>query len=135
MDPKGVELYKVEPYVLAGDVYSCPPHVGRGGWTWYTGSAAWLYRTILEAVLGLHRRGDRLLVEPRIPPEWPGFEILYRFHSATYRIAVQNPEGIESGAATLWLDDQVQGEPVIPLTDDGRSHEVRVVIGPGSSGR
>src|SRR5262249_51137425 len=100
-DRKGVELYKVEPYVVAGDIYSRPPHVGRGGWTWYTGSAAWLYRTILETILGLHRRGDRLVVDPRIPPEWPDFEIVYRFRSASYRIAVQNSQGVESGAATV----------------------------------
>jgi cellobiose phosphorylase len=132
-DPKGVELYKVEPYVLAGDVYSRPPHVGRGGWTWYTGSAAWLYRTVLEVILGLQRRGDRLSVDPRVPPEWPGFEIVYRFRSSTYRITVQNPQGVESGAATVWVDGQLQVKPVIPLLGDGRSHEVRVVIAPGSA--
>ena len=90
---EGVERYKVEPYVVAGDVYSRPPHVGRGGWTWYTGSASWLYRTILEAILGFHRQGDRLTIDPCIPPDWPGFEITYRFRSATYRIAVENPRG------------------------------------------
>ncbi len=132
-DPQGVERYKVEPYVVAGDVYSRPPHVGRGGWTWYTGSASWLYRTILEAILGLYRRGDRLIIDPRIPPEWPGFEIVYRFRTATYRIAVQNPQGVESGRAAVWVNDQPQHEAVIPLVDDGRTHEVRVVIAPRRS--
>ena len=127
-DPEGVERYKVEPYVVAGDVYSRPPHVGRGGWTWYTGSAAWLYRTILESILGLHRHGDRLTIDPCIPPDWPGFEITYRFRSTTYRIAVENPRGLESGKAAVWLDGQAQAEPVIPLADDGRVHEVRVEI-------
>ena len=127
-DPQGVERYKVEPYVVAGDVYSRPPHVGRGGWTWYTGSASWLYRTILESILGLHRHGDRLAIDPRIPPDWPGYEITYRFRSATYRIAVENPRGLESGTATVWLDGQAQAEPLIPLADDGRSHDVRVEI-------
>jgi cellobiose phosphorylase len=132
-DPQGVERYKVEPYVVAGDVYGRPPHVGRGGWTWYTGSASWLYRTILEAILGLDRRGDRLIIDPRIPPEWPGFEIAYRFRTTTYRIAVQNPQGVESGNATVWIDDQPQHEAVIPLVDDGQTHEVRVVIAPRPS--
>jgi cyclic beta-1,2-glucan synthetase len=127
-DAKGVEAYKVEPYVVAGDVYGRPPHVGRGGWTWYTGSASWLYRTILESILGLHRHGDRLAIDPRIPPDWRGYEIIYRFRSATYRIAVENPGGLESGAATVWLDGQAQAEPTIPLADDGRSHDVRVEI-------
>ena len=86
---------------MAGDVYSRPPHVGRGGWTWYTGSASWLYRTLLEATLGLRREGDRLVIDPRIPPDWPGFEIVYRFRSATYRIAVQNPQGVESGTPAV----------------------------------
>ncbi len=129
-DPQGVERYKVEPYVVAGDVYSKPPHVGRGGWTWYTGSASWLYRTILEAILGLYRRGDRLIIDPRIPPDWRGFEITYRFRTTTYRIAVENPKGLESGTTAVWLDGQAQAEPLIPLADDGRSHEVRVVIAP-----
>jgi cyclic beta-1,2-glucan synthetase len=127
-DPRGVETYKVEPYVVAGDVYSRPPHVGRGGWTWYTGSASWLYRTILEAILGLHRHGDRLTIDPCIPPDWPGYEITYRFRSSTYRIAVENPKGLESGAATVQLDGQALAEPAIPLADDGRNHDVRVEL-------
>jgi cyclic beta-1,2-glucan synthetase len=127
-DPKGVETYKVEPYVMAGDVYSRPPHVGRGGWTWYTGSASWLYRTIVESILGLRRRGDRLSVAPCIPPDWPGYEISYRYRSATYRIAVDNPRGLETGSTTVQVDGQPQDEPIIPLVDDGRTHEVRVEI-------
>src|SRR5262245_36956918 len=128
-DPQGVERYKVEPYVVAGDVYGRPPHVGRGGWTWYTGSASWLYRTIVEAILGLHRHGDRLAIDPRIPPDWRGFEMMYRFGRSTYRIAVENPRGVESGRGTVWLDGQAQAEPISPLADDGRTHEVRVEIG------
>src|SRR5262245_19527844 len=127
-DPQGVETYRVEPYVVAGDVYGRPPHVGRGGWTWYTGSASWLYRTIVEAILGLHRQGDRLTIDPRISPDWPGFEITYRHRSSTYRIAVENPHGLESGTATVRIDGQTQPEAVIPLVDDGQSHEVRVEI-------
>ena len=127
-DPQGVETYRVEPYVVAGDVYSRPPHVGRGGWTWYTGSASWLYRTIVEAILGFRRHGDRLAIDPCIPPEWSGYEITYRFRSSTYRIAVENPRGLEAGRTTVWLDGQAQPEPLIPLADDGRTHQVRVEI-------
>ncbi len=127
-DPQGVETYKVEPYVVAGDVYSRPPHVGRGGWTWYTGSASWIYRTILESILGLRRHGDRLTIDPCIPPDWRDYEITYRFRSSTYRIAVENPKGLEFGSPTVWLDGQPQAEPIIPLADDGQDHEVRIEI-------
>ena len=78
---------------FAGDVYSRPPHVGRGGWTWYTGSACWFYQAVLESILGFHRLGDRLVFQPCIPPEWSHFEITYRFRSATYAITVENPTG------------------------------------------
>jgi cyclic beta-1,2-glucan synthetase len=129
-DSEGVERYKVEPYVVAGDVYSCTPHAGRGGWTWYTGSAAWIYRVILESILGIHRLGDRLQMSPCIPPAWTGYEVNYRYRSAVYRIAVENPSGAESGAAAVWLDNNVLPEPNVPLLDDGRTHHVRVVVGP-----
>ncbi len=89
-NPEGVNRYKVEPYVVAGDVYSCPPHEGRGGWTWYTGSASWFYQAILESVLGIHRRGDRIEIDPCIPPDWAGYEVTYHFRSAVYRIHVEN---------------------------------------------
>ena len=109
-DHAHMSRYKVEPYVVAGDVYSQPPHVGRGGWTWYTGSAGWLYRVGLESILGLHRAGDCLTLDPCIPPEWQGFTIRYRFRSATYHIAVENPEGRERGVAATSLD----GRPCNP---------------------
>src|SRR5260370_20172963 len=102
-DPAGVERYQVEPYVLAGDVYSRPPHVGRGGWTWYTGSAGWFYRVILESILGVHQFADRLEFKPSIPPEWSHFEITHRFQTATYIIKVENPHGAASGVAAVWL--------------------------------
>src|SRR4029077_7523260 len=88
--PEKVALYKVEPYVVAADVYGAPPHTGRGGWTWYTSSAAWLYRIGLEAILGFQLRGGRLQMEPCIPPDWSGYEITYRYRSATYKVAVKN---------------------------------------------
>ena len=89
------EHYKVEPYVVAADIYAAPGHVGRGGWTWYTGSAGWLYRCGIEAILGLRKSGDRLELDPSIPAEWKGFRIRYRFGSATFIIEVNNPHGVE----------------------------------------
>ena len=88
--PAKMEQYKVEPYVVAGDVYAMAPHTGRGGWTWYTGSAAWMYRLGLEGILGIHRTGAALVIEPQIPAGWPGYEVTYRFGQATYRICVYN---------------------------------------------
>ena len=114
---------------MAGDVYSQPPHVGRGGWTWYTGSAGWLYRVGLESILGLHRAGDCLKLDPCIPPEWKGFTIRYRFRSATYHIAVENPEGRERGVAATSLDGRPCNPDSISLIDDGKVHELRVVLG------
>jgi cyclic beta-1,2-glucan synthetase len=129
-NPEGVERYKAEPYVVAGDVYSCLPHAGRGGWTWYTGSAAWLYRVILESVLGINRLGDRLEINACIPPDWAQYDVNYHFRSAVYRIHVENAIGTESGVARVWLDNELLPEHSFPLLDDGRTHQVRVVIGP-----
>ena len=125
-------VYKVEPYVVAADVYSRPPHVGRGGWTWYTGSAAWLYRVGLEAPPRLPLAGRPLAIDPCIPADWPGFEITYRHRSATYRIRVENPHGVERGVESVLIDGRsvtVTGEPAFDLADDGAVHEVRVVLG------
>ena len=89
----GVHRYKVEPYVVAADVYAEPPHVGRGGWTWYTGSAGWMYRAGLEWILGFRLRGARLVIDPCIPRAWPGFEMVFRYRSARYEIVVENRDG------------------------------------------
>jgi cyclic beta-1,2-glucan synthetase len=132
--PADVERYRVEPYVLAGDVYSDPPHTGRGGWTWYTGSAGWLYRVALENILGFQLRGTKLTLEPCIPHHWPGFEITYRYRSATYVIKVENPGGVERGVNKLTLDGKELEGGTIDLLDDGRTHELRVVLGIGSVG-
>src|SRR5206468_3424282 len=116
--PDGVARYKVEPYVVAADVYGVPPHVGRGGWTWYTGSAAWLYRAVLETLLGFTKRGDRLSFDPRIPADWRGYEVEYRHGSARYRCRVENPHGVGHGVAAVWLDGSRVPDGVIPLRDD-----------------
>jgi len=130
--PTGVHRYKVEPYVACADVYSESPHVGRGGWTWYTGSAGWMYRVALEWSLGFRVQGSNLLLDPCIPRNWPGFEIVYRYRSARYEIQVENPKSVCRGVATLKLDDQaLPGDKnfLIPLMDDGKTHRVQVTLG------
>ncbi len=126
----GVHRYKVEPYVAVADVYAEPPHVGRGGWTWYTGSAGWMHRAGLEWILGFRVRGGTLHLDPCIPRAWRGFEIRFRYHSARYEIAVENPRGVTRGVSRVELDDSpLAGGAAIALTDDGATHRVRVVLG------
>ena len=128
-DSNEVDRYKVEPYVIAGDVYSHSPHVGRGGWTWYTGSAGWFYRVIVESILGMERTGNRLEFNPCVPPDWSHVDITYRFASAIYSIKIENPGGAESGVDAVWLDNARQPGTGILLTDDGKNHEVRIMMG------
>jgi cyclic beta-1,2-glucan synthetase len=127
----GVLRYKVEPYVMPADVYADSPHVGRGGWTWYSGSAGWMYRAGVESILGFRLRGTTLLVEPCIPRAWRDYEIAFRYHSARYTINVENPQGVSRGVVSAELDGQVlEGEgAAIPLVDDGATHVIRVVLG------
>jgi cyclic beta-1,2-glucan synthetase len=125
-----VQRYKVEPYVVAADVYAERPHVGRGGWTWYTGSAGWMYRAGLESLLGFRLRGARLAMDPCIPRAWPGFEIAFRYRSATYAITVENPRGVSRGVSSVEVDGVLlNGDRGITLADDGATHRVRVVLG------
>ena len=130
-----VQRYKVEPYVVAADIYSVPPHAGRGGWTWYTGSAGWLYRAGIEAVLGLRLRGTVLTLAPCIPARWPHFEITLRFGRSRYEFAVDNPERVNRGVVRVELDGAVQAAAVkagaaqLTLADDGEAHRVRVLLG------
>jgi cyclic beta-1,2-glucan synthetase len=121
--------YRVEPYVVAADVYSVPPHVGRGGWTWYTGSASWMYRVGLEAILGFTRSASRLHVDPCIPRSWPGYEITFRHGDTTYHIRVENPDGVNRGVKRVKLDGKKRPKGDIPLASDGLSHEVQVLLG------
>jgi cyclic beta-1,2-glucan glucanotransferase len=128
--PEGVQQYRVEPYVVVGDVYSEAPHAGRGGWTWYTGSAGWLYRAGIEWLLGIRLRATRLVVDPCIPSGWSGFTATYRYHSARYDIAVENPSGVCRGVAVLELDGVALDDPSgVPLADDRKIHRVRVILG------
>jgi cyclic beta-1,2-glucan synthetase len=122
-------VYRVEPYVICADIYSQPPYVRRGGWTWYTGSAAWMYRLGLEAILGLRKRGSTLHVTPVIPPDWDGFEIRYQFGESTYLIQVSNPEHVSCDVAHVALDGQELKDQSIPLVDDQQEHRVVVRMG------
>jgi len=134
--PDAVACYRVEPYAACADVYSVAPHVGRGGWTWYTGSAGWLYRAGLEAILGFHVHGDTLAIDPCLPKAWPGYEIVFR-HRATrdtvtrYEITVENPRRVSRGVVAAEPDSVkiAQGAAQIPLVDDGRTHRVRIELG------
>ncbi len=123
------ERYKGEPYVLAGDVFAHPAHAGRAGWTWYTGSAGWMYRAGLESILGLHRRGATLEVDPCIPQSWPGYSIVWRFGETRYAIDVVNSERRSGGVAQAVLDGRPVDPRAIPLVDDARPHEIRIVLG------
>ncbi|MBI4255477.1 MAG: hypothetical protein HY616_10420, partial [Candidatus Rokubacteria bacterium] len=126
----GVQRYKVEPYVVAADVYAEPPHVGRGGWTWYTGSAGWMYRAGLESILGFRLRGARLVVDPCLPRAWPGFEMVFRYRSARYDIVVENPRRVSRGVALVEVDGvSLDGGLSIRLADDRTTHRVRIVLG------
>ncbi|MGZ8842148.1 MAG: GH36-type glycosyl hydrolase domain-containing protein [Pyrinomonadaceae bacterium] len=125
----GMHKYKVEPYVAVGDVYAVPPHTGRGGWTWYTGAAGWMYRAALEYILGFKLTGDRLRIDPCIPRFWREFEITYRRGGTTYRIKVENPHSLNRGIANVTLDGLVKPVDGFLLSDDGLTHDVRMVIG------
>ena len=126
----GIHRYRVEPYVAAADVYSKAPHVGRGGWTWYTGSAGWMYRAGVEWILGFRLRGARLVIDPCIPRAWGEFEIAFRYHSSRYEIRVSNPNAVSRGVVSLEMDGAVLSHgDGLDLVDDGSTHEVRVTLG------
>jgi len=126
-----IHRYKVEPYVVCADVYSAPQHVGRGGWTWYTGSSGWMYRTATEGILGIKLRGTTLVLDPCIPRAWPGFEFTYKHGSSRYRITVKNPRGVNRGIAHATLDGKELGgaRGEFQLMDDGRYHYGEITLG------
>jgi cyclic beta-1,2-glucan synthetase len=124
-----VEKYKTEPYVIAGDVYAHPLHLGRGGWTWYTGSAGWSYRMGLESLLGLARRGSVFSLDPCIPTQWKGYSITWSIDGTRYEITVENPKGRCRGVTAAWLDDQPVDAGSIPIIRDRNTHKVRAVLG------
>ncbi len=124
-----VSVYRVEPYVICADIYSESPYVRRGGWTWYSGSAGWMYRLGLEAILGFRKIGNTLTINPVIPPAWDGFEIRYQFGESGYLIQVDNPEHVASHVRQMVLDGQPLKDGSIPLVDDKQEHRVIVTMG------
>ena len=125
--PEGIATYRVEPYVVAADVYALPPHTGRGGWTWYTGSAGWMYRLIVESLLGLKLEVETLRVAPCLPADWKGFTMHYRYRETVYHIVVlQTPGG--NGKTSVTVDGVEQHDQAIPLVNDRQEHSVEVSI-------
>lgn len=121
--------YRVEPYVVAADIYSTPPHTRRGGWTWYTGSSAWLYRLGMEAILGFRLNGDRFTVDPCIPAAWDGYKFYYKNGESVYKIEVKNPDHIQSGINEVKLNGEVQEDKFIPLLNEQPEYHVEVILG------
>src|SRR4029077_11712666 len=125
--PEGIATYKVEPYVVAADVYAVSPHTGRGGWTWYTGSAGWMYRLIVESLLGLTLEVDKLRVAPCLPADWKGFTLPYRYRENVYHIiVVQTRAG--NGEMSVTVDGVERHDKVIHLVDDRQEHSVEVHV-------
>jgi cellobiose phosphorylase len=125
--PEGIATYKVEPYVVAADVYALPPHNGRGGWTWYTGSAGWMYRLIVESLLGLRLEAGKLRFAPCLPADWQAFKVYYRYRETEYKIDVQQRFARKS-ETSVTVDGIPQPDRAISLVDDRRNHSVEVVI-------
>jgi cellobiose phosphorylase len=124
--PEECERYRLEPYVVAGDVHASAEHIGRGGWSWYTGSAGWMYRLIVESLLGIERVGERLVLAPQLPRGWTGFRLRYRYRATTYAIEVRTAEH-----PALRIDGVDVGGDTVPLCDDGKMHHVELHVAPG----
>jgi cellobiose phosphorylase len=137
-NPEDIERYKVEPYVMCADIYAAPPHTGRGGWTWYTGAAGWMYRLGMETLLGLQLEVDQLRIAPGIPAHWNTYKIHYRYRETVYHIRVKRvaakPKHLIrvalDGAAVngTGVDETGRPQGMIPLVDDRREHYVEVDI-------
>ncbi len=127
--PEKVGRYLVEPYVVAADVYSSPPHAGHGGWTWYTGAASWMYRLGVEAILGVKRAGKTLQINPCIAKEWKEFELTYRHGETSFHIRVENPDGVNRGVKQVKLDGNPLLQKEVQLIDDHQEHQVVVLMG------
>ena len=122
---ENAEKYKVEPYAAVADIYSHPVHLGRGGWSWYTGSASWFYRVGIEWILGFRLHGDCFSIDPCIPKNWEKFELIYRHRSATYFIQVENPDKKMRGVQSISVDGNLLNRRTIPIASDGE-HKVIV---------
>jgi cellobiose phosphorylase len=130
---EGIAKYKVEPYVVAADVYALAPHIGRGGWTWYTGSAGWMYRLIVESLLGLRLEVDKLYIEPCLPADWKTYKVFYRYRETFYNITILqiHSRDVESG---ITIDGVKNDNNVISLVDDNQEHSIEIrIVQPGLS--
>jgi len=116
-------------YVMAADVYAVHPHTGRGGWSWYTGSAGWTYRAGLEYILGFQKNGDTIIMNPCIPSRWKEYTIKYKFIDTMYSIKVKNPEGLNTGVKNIYIDGKTTEGNRINLINDGIPHIVEVLMG------
>ncbi len=128
-DPAGVARYKVEPYVVAADIYSVKPNIGRGGWSWYTGSAGWMYRLIVETLLGLRLEVNQLHLTPLLPKEWNSFKIHYRYHNTFYHITITRAAAHTNTPNRLMVDGKMITGIAIPLVDDGQEHNAEMWVG------
>jgi cyclic beta-1,2-glucan synthetase len=124
--PEEVATYKVEPYVVAADVYTVAGQLGRGGWTWYTGAASWMYRVGLEGILGFRKEGNTFRIAPTAPPSWPVYSLDYRFGTSRYHIEVRNPDGVSTSQMHVTVDGVHVADGIVPLVDDGRERQVVV---------
>ncbi|MBA4385815.1 MAG: glycosyl transferase family 36, partial [Anaerolinea sp.] len=122
-------VYRVEPYVICADIYSKEPFIRRGGWTWYTGSSAWMYRLGMEAILGFHKVGNTLVIDPVIPPDWDGFEIRYQSGEAVYFIQINNPAHVTQNITQIEMDGKLLTGLSIPLAIDNREYKVIITMG------
>jgi cellobiose phosphorylase len=127
-DPAAIERYRVEPYVVAADIYSEPPHVGRGGWTWYTGSAAWAWRLAVERLLGVRRVEGRIALAPTLPRAWPGCRLVLREAGTVYRVDIRK-YGSDNEVTEFRVDGRAMPLPALLPSADGREHEVVVILG------
>ncbi|HEY7160364.1 MAG TPA: hypothetical protein VH815_03855, partial [Acidobacteriota bacterium] len=128
LDEKNSYNYKVEPYAVSADIYSCPERLGMGGWSWYTGSAGWLYRTAIEWILGFRLNGDHFVLQPCIPSSWKSFQLLYRCGTSSYKIQVENPNGKISGVSYLELNGTRLDGNQIPLDKTEKEYNVKVMM-------
>ena len=126
--PEQIATYKVEPYVVAADVYAVAPHTGRGGWTWYTGSAGWMYRLVIETLLGVNLEGDQLRLNPRVPKKWTSYKIHYRYRQTIYHITITRLATGSGEVNQLFLDGKVLAAKTVPLVDDCCEHSVELKI-------
>ena len=126
--PEQIATYKVEPYVIAADVYAVAPHTGRGGWTWYTGSAGWMYRLLIETLLGVNLEGDQLRLTPHMPKSWNSYKIHYRYRQTIYHITITRLDTDAAEANQLSLDGEILSAQTVPLIDDRHEHTVELKV-------